>query len=103
MITKKPKDLKVCSFRIINSKTKENILKADTDFIYISMEILKHTTNISNIYTDYLKGSKSNYSLIKLANLIVKIYIYYSNQRIFKKKTMPKDTYKIGKLVNGER
>lgn len=102
-ITNKPKQLKVCSFRIINYTTKEKIIEADKEFIYISMEILKYTINISNIYLDYLEGSKSNYSFSKLTNLILNMYIYYSNQKLFKKKTMPKDTYRIGEIVNGER
>lgn len=102
-ITKKPKDIKVCSFRIINNATKEKVIKADTSFIYISMEILKHTTKISNIYLNYLEGSESNYSLFKLTNLILNMFIYYSKQRLFKKKSMPKDTYKIGEIVNGDR
>ena len=43
-ITKKPKDIKVSSFRIINKKTNDKIITANTDYIYISIEILKHTT-----------------------------------------------------------
>lgn len=88
-ITKKPKDQKVCSFRIINRKTVDNIIKADTKFIYISMEILRHTVNIGNVMVRYNERAVSGYSALRLIALLMKIYIYYAPHswlRILRKK-----------------
>ena len=102
IITDKPKEIKVSSFRIIRKEINEKIIKANTNFIYISMEILKHTTNIGNIFVDYKNDSPTNYRLKKLASLIVNMYIYYSNQKIFEIKPMAEDTYKISDIINGD-
>lgn len=88
-ITHKPKDQKVCSFRIINRKTVDNIIKADTKFVYISMEILRHTANIGNVTVRYNERAVSGYSAPRLIALVLKIYIYYAPHswlRILRKK-----------------
>lgn len=77
-ITKKPKDQKVCSFRIINRKTVDSIIKTETKFVYISMEILRHTVNISNVPVRYNKRAVSGYSALRLIALLMKMYIYYA-------------------------
>ncbi len=101
-LTGKPKNIRVSSFRIINRNTNLNIQKANTKFIYISMEILKYTNKIGNVYVNYSKGTISNYNLIKLVRLICNIYLYYSKQKLFKTKPLPSDAYIIGEIVNGE-
>jgi len=68
---------KVSSFRIIKHDVVKRVVKADSKFVYISMEILKHTQNISNIIVDEKRQGKTRYTLIKLVFLIVNIYIYY--------------------------
>jgi len=94
-ITKKPKHIKVSSFRIMHKEIVEKILKANTKFIYISMEILKHTTNIGNVYVEYTKGTPTNYNFRKLASIIKNMYIYYSKQKVFRTKEMPADIFKL--------
>jgi len=102
IITKKPKKLKVCSFRIMNRETAEKVKQADSEFIYISMEIIKHTQNIANIKVEYSTGLPSNYNAKKLVKLIKNMYVYYSNQKIIKKNPLPKDKFQIGEIINGE-
>lgn len=101
-ITNKAKDTMVSSFRIVNSDTHKKILEANTKYIYISMEILKYTSNIGNIYVDYHAGGHTNYSTRKLVALVVNMYIYYSKQKIIRAKQMPADTYKIAEIINGD-
>ena len=83
-ITGKPKDKKVCSFRIMNRATVGNVLRADTRFIYISMEILRHTHNIQSIPVVYNASSPSGYGLFHLMALLLKIYVYYAPRKILK-------------------
>lgn len=78
LITKKPGGVRVCSFRIMNRITVENVLKADTRFVYISFEILKHTQNIKSVSVAYNSAAKSNYSFFKLAGLMMRMYVYYA-------------------------
>ena len=99
-ITKKPKHIKVSSFRILHKEIVGKILKANTKFIYISMEILKHTTNIGNIYVEYTKGTATNYNYRKLTSIIKNMYIYYSTQKVFKVKPLPTDIYIIEEISN---
>jgi len=94
-ITKKPKHIKVSSFRIMRKEVVRKILKANTKFIYISMEILKHTSNISNVYVEYTKGTTTNYNFRKLTSIIKNMHIYYSKQKVFRTKEMPADIFKL--------
>lgn len=71
------KDKKVCSFRIINKQTVSKVTRADTKFVYISLEILKHTKNIENVRVDYNERKASGYHLFKLIDLMLKMLIYY--------------------------
>ena len=83
-LTKKTKEIKVCSFRILNRKTVDNVIKANTKFVYISMEILKHTNNIANIEVPYGTRRASGHSLRRLIKLLLNIFVYYSNCKILK-------------------
>ncbi len=102
IIGRKPKDIYVSSFRIIDSKINKKVIVSDKDFIYISLEILKHTKNIGNIYVAYMQDSPTNYTLKKLILLIYNILIYYSRQKIIKTKTRDANKYEIGEIINGE-
>lgn len=102
-LTEKPKDLKVCSFRILNKQTVNNILKARSSFVYISMEILKHTVNIANIKVAYGIRNVSGHSFFKLAALILKIYIYYSKSKMLSKLRHMGPAFKILSITESER
>lgn len=83
-LTKKPKNIKVSSFRIMNRQIVDKVTLANTKFVYLSMEILKNTAKISNVYVEYKKGGPTNYSFKKLVRLMMGIYIYYSSIKILK-------------------
>jgi|GEM_PF-1408130 len=83
-LTNKPKEIKVCSFRIMDKKTVEKVVKTDFRKPYISMEIFKHTNNIGNIEVEYKSNSDSGYSLFKLTTLIFNIFLYYAPIKLFK-------------------
>ena len=90
-LTKKPKDIKVCSFRILNRNIVNKVIKANTKFVYISMEILKYTSNIVNIKVKYGTRRMSGHSMGKLIKLLINIFVYYSGCKIMKtlRKTGP--------------
>ena len=96
-LTKKPKEIKVCSFRILNRETVDNVIKANSRFVYISMEILKHTNNLANIEVPYGTRRASGHSIGKLVKLLLNIFVYYSNCKILKRfrKTGPAYREKI--------
>lgn len=96
-LTKKPKEIKVCSFRIITRETVDNILKSNNEFVYISMEILKHTNSIANIEVPYGTRRISGHSTGKLIKLLLNIFVYYSDCKILKRfrKTGPAYREKI--------
>ena len=99
ILTDKPKESKVCSFRILNRETVDNVIKADKVFVYISMEILKHTNNISNIYVDYGSRRESGHSMGKLVKLLFSIYVYYSKSRLLRGFVKSGPAYRIGETT----
>jgi glycosyltransferase involved in cell wall biosynthesis len=100
-LTDIPKGIKVSSFRMMNEKTREAVISADTRFVYISMEILKHTNNIANV--DIKSGPKaaSNYSFSKLLKLYANIFKTYCKCPLFKKAKAKGQCYEISKKVGG--
>lgn len=99
-ITTIPKGIKVCSYRIMTRKTVDNILKAETVFVYISLEILKHTANISNVFVEYDKPAKSHYHVLKLFFLLIKMYIYYADKTFLIKLRKKGKCYDIEKITS---
>ncbi len=99
MLTEKPKDVKVCSFRIMNRTTADSVVKAGGGFVYISMEILRHTKNIRNIEVSYGQRGRSGHSLVKLAILFAKIYFNYSRCRLFNRFRSTGPAYGIRAIV----
>jgi undecaprenyl-phosphate 4-deoxy-4-formamido-L-arabinose transferase len=98
-VTGKPKDKKVCSFRIMNRATVDNVLRAETRFVYISMEILRHTRNIQNITVQYHASAPSGYGLLRLMALLLKIYIYYAPHKILMPLRKKGVCYKIKDII----
>ena len=93
----KPKNIKISSFRIIRKNIISEIIKDKTSFVYISAITFKNTNNISNVEVNHnaRKYGKSNYDFYKLLKLFVKLYLYYSNHKIFKIVTSSKPQYVI--------
>ncbi|WP_291632640.1 glycosyltransferase family 2 protein [Clostridium sp.] len=96
-ICSKPKNIKVSSFRIIRKNIVKEIIKDNTSFVYISAITFKNTRSISNVEVkhDLRKYGKSNYNFYKLFKLYIKLYLYYSNHKIFKKFISSKQQFKI--------
>jgi undecaprenyl-phosphate 4-deoxy-4-formamido-L-arabinose transferase len=97
LLTKLPKGMKVCSFRMMSSELCKKVAAAEGRFVYISMEMLRHTTNISNIRIKYGKRKESGHSFKKLTGLILKLYIYYSGIGFLKRFQKPGPAYIIKK------
>ena len=93
----KPKNIKVGSFRIIRKNIISEIIKDKTSFVYISAITFKNTNNISNVEVNHnvRKYGKSNYDFYKLLKLFLKLYLYYSNHKIFKMVASSKPQYVI--------
>ncbi|WP_461205791.1 glycosyltransferase family 2 protein [Clostridium sp. DL1XJH146] len=87
IICHKPKDIKVSSLRCIRKDVLKEIKKNKTSFVYISAIILSITKNIGNVYIKHRprRYGKSNYNFSKLAKLFLKLYIYYSDTKLFKR------------------
>lgn len=102
LLTKLPKGKKVCSYRMITGDICRKIALADTSFIYISMEILKYTSNVSNIKVKYGKRNRSGHSSWKLIKLLSNIHIYYSFEWIYKLLGKKGKPYSIAKSTEGE-
>ncbi|MGH4117850.1 glycosyltransferase family 2 protein [Clostridium sp.] len=96
-ICSKPKNIKVSSFRIIRNNIIKEIIKDKTSFVYISAITFKNTINISNVEVKHnvRKYGKSNYNFYKLLKLYIKLYLYYSNHKIFKIVTSSNEQFKI--------
>ncbi len=93
----KPKDKKVCSFRIMTKDIVEKVKKADTKFVYISLEILKYAKNIENIEVDYCTSHRTGYHVFSLFALAVKMYVYYGRLLRFLRRKA--NQYEIGEVL----
>jgi len=93
-LTEKQKGIKVCSYRILNRKTVDEVKKADRKFVYISMEILKHTNNLANIEVPYGVRKSSGHNTRKLINLLFNIVLYYSDFKLLKRMRKDGPAYK---------
>lgn len=80
LITSKPKNLKVSSFRIINRKFIRKIISDKSSFVYISAITFKNTNKVANVYVNHnpRKCGKSNYSFFRLIKQYLKLFIYYA-------------------------
>jgi undecaprenyl-phosphate 4-deoxy-4-formamido-L-arabinose transferase len=103
MMTHIPKGIKVSSFRMINRKTRDAVCRADTKFVYISMEILRHTRSIANVVISRGPKARSNYTLGKLAAVYKNIIMTYGRCFLFKRKRAKGACYKIREIVGGEK
>ena len=76
----KPKDIKVSSFRVMTRAIVQKVVKDKTSFVYISAIAFKNNAKAENVIVmhDARKYGESNYSLINLIKLFLKLYIYYS-------------------------
>lgn len=101
ILTDIPKGIRVSSLRIIRQEIVRKIINYDTQFVYISLEILKHTNKIANINIKKHNDSKSNYNLTKLIKLYAKMIVNYSSLNIFSKWRKYGKCYEIKEVKNG--
>lgn len=76
----KPKNLYLCSFKIINRAMIDELKKYKGPFPYIDGLLLRATNNVSSVYVEHkarMQG-KSNYTLGKLLNLWLSMFINFS-------------------------
>jgi undecaprenyl-phosphate 4-deoxy-4-formamido-L-arabinose transferase len=76
----KPKNLYLCSFKIIKREVVKEIIKYTGPFPYIDGLLLRVTNNISSVYVEHLsrKEGHSNYTLPKLISLWLNMFINFS-------------------------
>ncbi|NLI90908.1 MAG: glycosyltransferase family 2 protein [Peptococcaceae bacterium] len=79
LMINKPPGIKVSSFRILKRELVEEIIKDRTSFVYISAMTFKHKVKAANIEVEHHQREygHSNYSMIKLAWLYLKILLNY--------------------------
>ena len=82
ILLKKPKNIKISSFRIMRKETAHKIvaLSLGSGYVYVSASTFRVTNNIQSIYVTHSKRKygKSNYHFYKLLKIFIKIFIYYS-------------------------
>lgn len=85
-VLKKPKHIKVSSFRIMKKSIVDEIVKKDKGYVYISASALRFTQNVKSIDVMHQerKFGQSNYTFIKLLKIFLKIYVYYSSNPLCK-------------------
>lgn len=79
LMINKPPQIRVSSFRILHRDLVARIIKDQTSFVYISAIIFKYRVKVANIevaHHERVRGH-SNYSLLKLIRLYLKIMLYY--------------------------
>ncbi len=100
-ISQKPADVRVCSFRIMARGLVEKVIRADTRFAYISLEIFKHTRNAKSVELRYAPAPRSGYRAARLVALLLNMYVYYAPKTAlgFLRKRGP--CYEIKRILNG--
>jgi undecaprenyl-phosphate 4-deoxy-4-formamido-L-arabinose transferase len=76
----KPKNLYLCSFKLIRKEIVKEIIKYKGPFPYIDGLVLRVTNHISFVFVEHLsrKEGKSNYTLTKLISLWLNMFINFS-------------------------
>ena len=76
----KPKDLYLCSFKIIRREVINEIIKYTGPFPYIDGLLFRVTTNVSSVYVEHKarEEGRSNYTLGKLIHLWLSMFVNFS-------------------------
>ncbi|MEL1136204.1 glycosyltransferase family 2 protein [Desulfitobacterium sp. THU1] len=79
LMINKPAGIKVSSFRILRQDLVAKIIEDRTSFVYISAIIFKQRVVVGNIEVEHHKreSGQSNYSILKLVRLYLKILLNY--------------------------
>src|SRR6056297_3124597 len=86
LLLKKPKDKRVSSYRIMKKDLKNIIIKEKKSYNYISAIVLKSSKKIGNLNYQHTtrKYGNSNYTFLKQLKIFTRIFLYYSDIKIFK-------------------
>ena len=76
----KPKDLYLCSFKLIRRELVDEIVKYKGPFPYVDGLLLRVTDSVSAVFVEHSarKEGRSNYTLGKLVNLWLSMFINFS-------------------------
>lgn len=101
----KPSKIRLTSLRIMNQSTIEWIKHEKRAKVYLSASILQYTKNIGNLSVPYYERAhgRSNYTLKKLANLLLYVMIYYSKIPFVKGLRRDGQQYEIATIIGGHR
>ena len=79
-LIEKPKDLYLCSFKLINRALINEIIKYKGPFPYIDGLILRATNSYSSVFVEHKsrEAGKSNYTLGKLIHLCLSMFVNFS-------------------------
>lgn len=80
LICRKPRGIKVSSFRVLRGSVVREICKTEKAFIYLAPLIFLATTKVANVAVRHepRKFGRSGYNSVKLVKLSVKLILYYS-------------------------
>lgn len=97
----KPFGVRLTSFRIMSKEVGKVLASDDTDKVYLSACILKHTRKIGNLPVQRLtKGGPSNYTVWKLVKLMGQIVVGYTWVRWLNVNRGRKKQYIIKEIYN---
>jgi polyisoprenyl-phosphate glycosyltransferase len=76
----KPKDLYLCSFKLIRREVVDEIIKYKGPFPYVDGLLLRVTDSVSSVFVEHStrKEGKSNYTLGRLVTLWLNMFINFS-------------------------
>jgi len=79
-LLEKPKNLYLCSFKLISRPIINEIIKYKGPFPYIDGLILRATRNFSSVYVDHKarESGKSNYTIGRLLHLYLSMFVNFS-------------------------
>ncbi|MCR4924838.1 MAG: glycosyltransferase family 2 protein [Clostridiales bacterium] len=79
-LMEKPKNLYLCSFKLINRAVINEIIKYKGPFPYVDGLILRATNSFSSVYVEHKsrESGSSNYTLSKLIHLCLSMFVNFS-------------------------
>ena len=99
-VLNKPENIRISSFRCMKREVVDRIRKNRKSFVYLSAMILGETRDIANVRVGHneRKYGKSNYNYVKLVSTVIRLYVYYSNNRFTNLFMKDSEQYEIGEV-----
>lgn len=101
VVTKKPKDITVSSFRIMNADTAKQICCETQQFVYLSASAFRRSVRASEIHYERnpRPHGRSGYTPKKLAALYWNLFVYYTRAGALFRPKEQKEPYEISRIV----